>query len=94
MKRFIPAGVYHIFTGPDHVLFIVGLLLLGGSLLRLLSIVTSFTIGQACIVVVVASLLALLRNRNQQLSRQVLVGGSVCVMLAGSYWFIQRVFFR
>lgn len=180
-KEFIPAGIYHIFTGPDHVLFIVGLLLMGGSLLRLLSIVTAFTIahsitlslaaldivnpspvliepaialsivyvgidnlmvgktgrdlrawiafffgfvhgfgfagvlrefglprealgwslfsfnfgveiGQACIVVVVASLLAALRNRNQALASGVLKVGSVCVILAGGYWFIQRVF--
>jgi hydrogenase/urease accessory protein HupE len=181
-RTFIPAGVYHIFTGPDHLLFIVGLLLMGGSLLRLLSIVTAFTIahsitlslaaldlvnpsprliepaialsivyvgvdnlmvgktgrdmrawiafffgfvhgfgfasvlrefglpsgalgwslfsfnfgveiGQACIVVVVASLLAALRKRNQTLGRRILEVGSVCVILAGSYWFIQRVFF-
>jgi hydrogenase/urease accessory protein HupE len=181
LKEFIPSGIYHIFTGPDHVLFIIGLLLLGGSTLRLLSIVTAFTIahsvtltiaalnvvnpparfiepaialsivyvgidnlmvssksrdmrawiafffgfvhgfgfasvlrefglprqalgwslfgfnfgveiGQACIVVVVASLLAALRKRNQALSRGILVVGSVCVILAGSYWFIQRVF--
>jgi hydrogenase/urease accessory protein HupE len=180
-KEFIPAGIYHIFSGPDHVLFIVGLLLMGGSLLRLLSIVTAFTIahsitlslaaldivnpspvliepaialsivyvgidnlmvgktgrdlrawiafffgfvhgfgfagvlrefglprealgwslfsfnfgveiGQACIVVVVASLLAALRNRNQALASRVLTVGSVCVILAGSYWFFQRVF--
>ena len=50
-------------------------------------------IGQACIVVVVASLLAALRKRNPDLSRQVAMIGSVCVILAGSYWFIQRVFF-
>jgi hydrogenase/urease accessory protein HupE len=182
VREFIPAGVYHIFTGPDHVLFIVGLLLMGGSLLRLLSIVTAFTIahsitlslaalsvinpsprliepaialsiiyvgidnlmvgktgrdvrawiafffgfvhgfgfagvlkefglpraalgwslfsfnfgveiGQACIVIVVATLLAALRTRNLEMSRRVLVAGSVCVILAGSYWFIQRVFF-
>jgi hypothetical protein len=49
-------------------------------------------IGQACIVVLVASLLAALRRRNQALSRGILVVGSVCVILAGSYWFIQRVF--
>lgn len=180
-KEFIPAGIYHIFTGPDHVLFIIGLLLMGGSLLRLLSIVTAFTIahsitlslaaldivnpspvliepaialsivyvgidnlmvgktgrdlrawiafffgfvhgfgfagvlrefglprqalgwslfsfnfgveiGQACIVVVVASLLAALRSRNQMLASHVLKVGSVCVILAGGYWFIQRVF--
>jgi hydrogenase/urease accessory protein HupE len=182
VQKFIPAGIYHIFTGPDHVLFIVGLLLMGGSLLRLLSIVTAFTIahsitlslaalnvlnpsprliepaialsivyvgidnlmvgktgrdvrawiafffgfvhgfgfasvlrefglprealgwslfsfnfgveiGQACIVVVVASLLAALRHRNQALNRRILVVGSVCVILAGTFWFIQRVFF-
>lgn len=181
VKEFIPAGIYHIFTGPDHVLFIVGLLLMGGSLLRLLSIVTAFTIahsitlslaalsvvnpsprliepaialsiiyvgidnlmvgktgrdvrawiafffgfvhgfgfagvlrefglprealgwslfsfnfgveiGQACIVVVVASLLAALRNRNKSLARRILKAGSVCVILVGTWWFIERVF--
>ena len=182
MKTFTLEGVYHIFTGPDHVLFIVGLLLLGGSLLRLLSIVTAFTvahsitlslaaldlvsppsrliepaialsiiyvgidnlmvgkkgrdvrawiafffgfvhgfgfaavlkefglprpalgwslfsfnfgveIGQACIVVVVASLLAALRSRNETVGRRVLVIGSLGVIIAGVYWFIARVFF-
>ena len=181
VKEFIPAGVYHIFTGPDHVLFIVGLLLMGGTLLRLLSIVTAFTIahsitlslaalnvinpsprliepaialsiiyvgidnlmvgktgrdvrawiafffgfvhgfgfagvlrefglprealgwslfsfnfgveiGQACIVVVVAAVLAAIRNRNQALARRIMKVGSVCVILAGTWWFIQRVF--
>jgi hydrogenase/urease accessory protein HupE len=181
VKEFIPAGIYHIFTGPDHVLFIVGLLLMGGSLLRLLSIVTAFTIahsitlslatlnvinpssrliepaialsiiyvgidnlmvgktgrdmrawiafffgfvhgfgfagvlrefglprealgwslfsfnfgveiGQACIVVVVASLLAAIRKRNQELASRILKVGSLCVILAGTWWFIQRVF--
>jgi hydrogenase/urease accessory protein HupE len=182
VKEFIPAGIYHIFTGPDHVLFIVGLLLLGGSMLRLLSIVTAFTIahsitlslaalnvinppawliepaialsiiyvgidnlmvgktgrdvrawiafffgfvhgfgfagvlrefglprealgwslfsfnfgveiGQACIVVVVASLLAAMRKRNEGLAKGIMKVGSVCVILAGTFWFIQRVFF-
>jgi len=182
VKKFIPGGIYHIFTGPDHILFIVGLLLLGGSLLRLLGIVTAFTIahsitlslaaldvfnpparwiepaialsivyvgidnlmvgqagrdvrawvafffgfvhgfgfasvlrefglprqalalslfsfnvgvelGQACIVVVAAALLMALRNRNQMLGQRIATVGSVGVILAGSYWFIQRVFF-
>jgi hydrogenase/urease accessory protein HupE len=181
VKEFTPAGIHHIFAGPDHILFIVALLLMGGSLLKLLSIVTAFTIahsitlslaalnivdpsprliepaialsiiyvgidnlmvgktgrdlrawiafffgfvhgfgfagvlrefglpreslgwslfsfnlgveiGQACIVVVVASLLTLLRNRNQVLAGHVLKVGSVCVIVAGTWWFIQRVF--
>ena len=182
LREFIPAGMYHIFAGPDHVLFIIGLLLMGGSMLRLLSIVTAFTIahsitltlaalnvidpsprliepaialsimyvgidnlmvgksgrdvrawlafffglihgfgfasvlrefglprqalgwslfsfnfgvevGQACIVLVVASLLAVVRKRNQAIATWVMRVGSVCVILAGAFWFVQRVFF-
>jgi hydrogenase/urease accessory protein HupE len=182
VKKFIPSGIDHIFAGPDHILFIVGLLLLGGRLLRLLTIVTAFTIahsitlslaaldvvnpparliepaialsiiyvgidnlmvgktgrdfrawiafffglvhgfgfagvlrefglprqalgwslfsfnfgveiGQVCIVVVAAGLLGALRSSNPRLAQQVASIGSVIVILAGSYWFIQRVFF-
>jgi hypothetical protein len=42
---------------------------------------------------VVASALMALRSRNQALGRRIAVYGSVGVILAGSYWFIQRVFF-
>ena len=182
LMKFIPGGVYHIFSGPDHILFIVGLLLAGGSLLRLLTIVTAFTIahsitlslavlnvvnlpprliepaialsiiyvgvdnlmvgttgrdfraliafafglvhgfgfagvlrefglppqalgwslfafnfgveiGQACIVMVAATLLSAIRARSKLLGLRVLQIGSVVVILAGGYWFIQRVFF-
>jgi len=182
VKKFLLLGAYHIFIGPDHILFIVGLLLMGGKLTRLLTIVTAFTIahsitlslaalnvlnpparliepaialsivyvgidnlmvgksgwdvrpwiafffglvhgfgfagvlrefglprqalgwslfsfnfgveiGQVCIVAVVASMLAALRSRNKALAQRVAVAGSVIVILAGSYWFIQRVFF-
>jgi hydrogenase/urease accessory protein HupE len=47
MGTFIPSGVHHIMIGPDHVLFLVGLLLLGGSLRRLVAIVTMFTVGHS-----------------------------------------------
>ncbi len=183
VKRFLFSGIEHIFTGPDHILFIMGLLLLGGSLRRLLLIVTAFTVahsvtltlaalglldpparwiepaialsivyvgidnlmvgqtgrdmrswiafffgfvhgfgfagvlrefglprgalgwslfsfnlgvevGQVCIVVVTASLLAMLRRRRPDLASRVAAVGSVVVILAGSYWFIQRVFFQ
>jgi len=46
-KAFTAAGVHHIAIGPDHILFIVGLLLLGGSVLRLLGIVSAFTLGHS-----------------------------------------------
>jgi hydrogenase/urease accessory protein HupE len=44
---FVGEGIHHIFTGPDHVLFIVGLLLLGGRVTRLLKIVTAFTVAHS-----------------------------------------------
>jgi hydrogenase/urease accessory protein HupE len=47
MGTFIPSGIEHILIGPDHILFLVGLLLLGGSLRRLLVIVTAFTLGHS-----------------------------------------------
>ena len=190
---FIPAGIDHILIGPDHVLFLVGLLLLGGSIGTLVTIVTAFTIGhsitlslaaldivsppssivepaialsivfvgadnllvlkdlgaprdevttkrprdirawvaaafglvhgfgfasvlksfglpitalgwslfsfnfgveigQLAIVLVVASLLAVLRRRSPTASHWIVILGSIVVVAAGGYWFIERVF--
>lgn len=47
MGTFIPSGVHHIMIGPDHILFLIGLLLLGGSLRKLVAIVTMFTVGHS-----------------------------------------------
>ena len=47
IRRFVGAGIHHIFIGPDHILFVIGLLLLGGSLRRLLKIVTGFTVAHS-----------------------------------------------
>lgn len=43
LAHFVRLGVEHIFLGYDHILFLFGLLLLGGSFRNLLKIVTSFT---------------------------------------------------
>ena len=181
MQTFIPSGVRHILIGPDHVLFLIGLLLLGGSWMALVRIVTAFTIGhsitlslaalnvysppatiiepaialsivfvgadnlvrgdgrdlrawaalvfglvhgfgfafvlrefglpsealgwslfsfnfgveigQLTIVIVVASVLAAVRRRNAVLGSRITLAGSVIVIAAGAYWFVQRVFF-
>lgn len=181
MKTFIPAGVHHILIGPDHLLFLFGLLLMGGSLKSLAKIVTAFTlghsltlslavlgvftppasivepgialtivvvgadnlmrgegrdlrpwaalafglvhgfgfanvlrefglprealgwslfsfnvgveIGQLAVVIVVASLLDFIGRRSHTIRQRVTVVGSVVVIAAGAYWFIQRVFF-
>jgi hydrogenase/urease accessory protein HupE len=181
VRRFVPAGIHHILIGPDHLLFLVGLLLLGGSMRRLLLVVSAFTvahsitlslaalnilspparliepaialsivyvgadnlmvrggrdvrtwiafvfgfihgfgfanvlremdlprralgwslfsfnvgveIGQLFVVVAVASLLATLRTRSEALGRRLAFVGSVVVIIAGTFWFIERVFF-
>jgi hypothetical protein len=177
---FTRSGIHHIAIGPDHILFIIGLLLLGGTLTRLLAIVTAFTvghsitlalatlqivdppsriiepaialsivyvgadnllvgtrgrdvrpwvalvfglvhgfgfasvlresglpnralglslfsfnlgveIGQAVIVILVATALSLVRNRNAVLARRIATVGSVIVMMAGAFWFVDRI---
>jgi hypothetical protein len=181
MTTFIPSGTEHILIGPDHILFLIGLLLLGGGWKALVRIVTAFTIGhsitlsiaalnilspparliepaialsiifvgadnlvrgggrdvrawialvfglvhgfgfasvlrefglptealgwslfsfnvgvevgQLAIVLVVASLLAAIRRKSHALGARVAFAGSIVVIAAGSYWFVQRVFF-
>ena len=47
VQKFIPAGIHHILIGPDHILFLVGLLLLGGSIRQLALVVTAFTLAHS-----------------------------------------------
>lgn len=182
LQKFVPAGVHHILIGPDHLLFLVGLLLLGGTIRQLLLVVTAFTIahsitlslaalgmvmppakaiepaialsviyvgadnllvsaggrdtrawiafafglihgfgfanvlrdmdlpsralgwtlfafnvgveiGQLVFVVIVASVFGWIRSRSETAGRRLAFAGSIIVMLAGAFWFVQRVFF-
>jgi len=181
IRRFVPEGIRHILIGPDHILFLVGLLLPGGTPRRLLVVVTSFTvahsitlslaaldlftpspqiiepaialsivyvgfdnllvrkgrdartwiafafgfihgfgfanvlremelprralgwslfsfnvgveIGQLLVVLIVASLLAAIRSRSETAARYVAVAGSIVVIVAGAFWFTQRLLF-
>ena len=47
VRRFVPEGFRHMLTGPEHLVFLFGLLLLGGSLRHLALLVTAFTVAQA-----------------------------------------------
>src|SRR5690606_20849987 len=44
---FIPSGIEHILIGPDHILFLITLLLPGGGWRRVLLIVSAFTVGHS-----------------------------------------------
>lgn len=47
LGRYLHEGVVHIFGGPDHIAFVLGLLLLGGTLGQLLKTVTAFTLAHS-----------------------------------------------
>jgi len=179
--HFLPEGIHHILIGPDHLLFLIGLLLLGGTIRQLAVVVTAFTvahsitlslaalnivsppariiepaialsivyvgadnllvhggrdvrawiafafgfihgfgfanvlremdlpsralgwslfsfnfgveIGQLIVVLVTASIFAALRARSEAAGRRLVFAGSIFVMVAGTYWFVQRVFY-
>ena len=181
VQKFLPAGIHHILIGPDHLLFLVGLLLLGGTVRQLALVVTAFTvahsvtlslaalniasppariiepaialsivyvgadnllvhggrdvrawiafafgfvhgfgfanvlremdlparalgwslfsfnlgveIGQLLVVLVVASAFAALRARSETAGRRLVFAGSIVVVAAGTFWFVQRLFF-
>ncbi len=44
---FVTLGIEHILTGYDHMLFLLSLLMLGGSLRQLIKIVTAFTVAHS-----------------------------------------------
>ena len=50
-------------------------------------------IGQLLVVVVTAAALSALRTRSEVAGRRITVAGSIAVIAAGVFWFIERVFF-
>jgi hypothetical protein len=50
-------------------------------------------IGQLFIVLLVATVLAFVRRWNATVGARVAYAGSIVVIAAGTYWFVQRVFF-
>jgi hypothetical protein len=49
-------------------------------------------IGQLGIVLAVAAAMGAVRRRDATLARRFALGGSVIVLAAGAYWFVERVF--
>ncbi len=45
--QFVRMGVLHIFTGYDHIAFLLGVVLIGGTVRSLVKIVTSFTVAHS-----------------------------------------------
>jgi hypothetical protein len=47
IRKFVMAGIHQLLIGPDHLLFLIGLPLLGGSIRQLLLVLTSFTVAHS-----------------------------------------------
>jgi len=45
--RFLRLGAEHIFQGSDHIAFLIGVLLLGGTFRQLVGVVTAFTLAHS-----------------------------------------------
>ncbi|RMD88077.1 MAG: HupE/UreJ family protein [Calditrichaeota bacterium] len=61
--QFLHLGVEHIFLGYDHILFLIGLILLGGTFLNLIKIVTAFTVAHSITLILAALQIVLLPGR-------------------------------
>ncbi len=54
-RTYMREGIGHIFGGPDHILFVLGLLLLGGTLKSLIKTVTAFTLAHSITLTIAAT---------------------------------------
>jgi hydrogenase/urease accessory protein HupE len=61
--QFIWLGMEHIFIGYDHILFLMGLIVLGGSFRNLIKIVTAFTAAHSITLILAALQIVLLPTR-------------------------------
>jgi len=63
LREFTKLGIEHIFLGYDHILFLLGLIIIGGSLKNLVKIVTSFTIAHSLTLILAALQIITLPSR-------------------------------
>jgi hydrogenase/urease accessory protein HupE len=63
LRRFVVMGILHILSGPDHILFVLGLILAGGTLRQLLGLLTAFTLAHSITLSLTALGLATLSPR-------------------------------
>ena len=47
VASFVREGIHHIFIGPDHILFVIALVLLGGTLASQVKTITAFTVAHS-----------------------------------------------
>jgi len=85
-RRFLVLGIQHIFTGYDHVAFLIGLMLLGGTIAELVKIVTAFTVAHSLTLALAA--LGLLAPPARVI--EPLIAASIVFVGAENLWALQR----
>ncbi|MGZ6096834.1 MAG: HupE/UreJ family protein [Myxococcaceae bacterium] len=86
LGRFFRLGVEHIFTGYDHLAFLLGLLLLGGTVSQLAGIVSSFTLAHSVTLTVAALGLVSLPSAVVEPA----IAASVVAVAAENLWALRR----
>jgi len=61
--QFVRMGIFHIFTGYDHIAFLLGVVMIGGSFRTILKVVTSFTIAHSITLALAAFNIVVLPSR-------------------------------
>jgi hypothetical protein len=83
--RFLRLGVEHIFTGYDHIAFLLALLLLGGRFVDLVKIVTSFTIAHSVTLALAA--LGILNPPSRWV--EALIAASIVAVAGENLWVLR-----
>jgi hydrogenase/urease accessory protein HupE len=84
--RFLRLGIEHIFTGYDHIAFLIGLLLLGGSFKELVQIVTAFTVAHS--ITLALATLAIVNPAPRVI--EPLIAASIVYVAAENLWALRR----
>ena len=84
--RFLRLGIEHIFTGYDHIAFLIGLLLLGGSFKELVQIVTAFTVAHS--ITLALATLAVVNPTPRVI--EPLIAASIVYVAAENLWALRR----
>src|SRR5207244_3237601 len=85
-RRFLVLGIEHIFTGYDHIAFLIGLLLLGGSFKELVQIVTAFTVAHS--ITLALATLAIVNPTPRII--EPLIAASIVYVAAENLWALRR----
>jgi hypothetical protein len=83
---FVGLGIRHVATGPDHIVFVLALLVAASSLRAVAGVVTGFTLGHS-----VTLALAVLGGVRPDVSTvEALVGASIAVVAVENVWLERR----